>query len=133
MFTQAQKVSIRKYLGHHGRFLQTDEALEKALESLGAKPAYQAEVVALLGKCDEIDIAIQSMLPRFRATKVGPLELDGAMELDRLRSIGRQYSSQIAALLGVEMRHDAWAGAGVAHSSGWHGPQGGGGMIPFGG
>ena len=133
--SESQKTACRVYLGWPDRFLDHDSAMELALQAAGDKPATEAKIVDLLSVLDELDAAIRAPGVRLRlqALKVGKLELTGGGEIDRIRGLGRQYSSQLASLLSVEIRNDAWSEAAPRFTSGYGGvSETGSGEIPFG-
>lgn len=143
-FDEVELTALRSFLGWPDRYLETDSALQRGLEAIQARSETEAEVRRLLGQAEAVwdrivgdgesgDDAEPGVFVRLQATKVGSIELDGAAELDRLRSIGRQVVGRIASLIGIEVRHDVWTGSGPAHRSSHFGPLGGGGEIPFGG
>jgi putative ubiquitin-RnfH superfamily antitoxin RatB of RatAB toxin-antitoxin module len=115
-FTDAQRASIRLYLGWAGRWFQTDFQLEQAMDSATAET--QALVVVELANCATADTAINSasLATHFKAASVGNAQggivLQGADELELLRNRGRQAAGRIAAMLGVGIRHDAFSAAG---------------------
>lgn len=137
---EKERNKIRRYLGWPGRYLSTDSALQRAILSAEGQPQVEADIRELLGFLDDIDSRIRGTAPgvggifgRLKASSVGPLQLDGAAELSELRSIGRQYTAQIATLLGVEVRFDVWGGGSPTSRSGYYGPGGGGkGRLGFG-
>lgn len=110
-FTDTQKAQIRRWLGWSGRYFQTDSQLEQALLAIAAET--QLLVEAEITNLTTIDAALSSSSLRthFKAEQVGSITLQGADELELLRSQGRQAVGRIAAMLGVEVRHDAFAGA----------------------
>lgn len=109
MFTDTQKAELRLYLGWAGRWFQVDTKLEQAMSACTAETQtlIEAEVV----KLKAIDGKITDAANRFQAAKVGSIQLPGAMELELLRSQGRQSVGRIAAMLGVEVRHDVYSGS----------------------
>ncbi len=133
--SETQKTACRVYLGWPDRFLSHDSAMELALGAASDKPETEAAITDLLAILDELDAALRHSGVRLRlqALKVGKLELPAGMEIDRIRGLGRQYSSRLASLLSVEIRNDAWSEAAPSHQSGYGGSSGtGNGEIPFG-
>lgn len=108
-FTDTQKAQIRMYLGWGARYLQTDDALRRAYDSVGALGGPdQVLVEAQLTECARVDGLLQSAEARIKASKVGPIELN-AMELDQLRDKGRMAVGRMARIFGVEVRGDAFS------------------------
>lgn len=110
MFTEAQRADVRKYLGWAGRYYQTDSQLEQAMSAVSVDT--ETRIVAELEVCAAIDTALAGMRTRFKAEEVGGIVLRGGAEMEDLRSQGRQAAGRIAAMLGVEIRHDAFSGSG---------------------
>lgn len=110
-FTDDQKSDIRWYMGHTDRFHQFDSDLEQAMEAITA--ASQALIVAQLTKLDALnDTDLVDVKSRLKAMGVGTIVLDGFREITALRSLGRQWTNQISATLGVSIRVDVWSPAG---------------------
>lgn len=138
-FSETELTAIRSFLGWPDRYLETDSALQQGLAAIQVRPETEDAIRDLLANAEAVWARIlgdggdePGIFVRLQAMKVGSMELDGASELDRLRSIGRQVTGRMAALIGVEVRHDVWAGAGPGRS-GHFGPSGGGGEMQFGG
>jgi hypothetical protein len=132
-FTAAEEVRIRRYLGWSDRFNSTDEALARALSAVGARPDTETEIRLLISYCDTIEADIIGSKRRLKALQVGTIELPGPLEIGQLRDLGRQWTAQIASLLGVETRNEAWSGSGQPNRAWYDGPiPGGGGLISFG-
>lgn len=107
-FTDTQKAQIRMFLGWGARYLQTDDALRRAYDSVGTLGgADQVLVEAQLTECARVDAALLAAESRIKADKVGPIELN-AMELDKLRDKGRTAVARMARIFGVEVRGDAF-------------------------
>lgn len=123
--TAANRVKVRRYLGWSARFSQTDGALERAITALETEPESETELLALVVECERIDTAITDAESRLKASKVGSIELNDG-EVATLRSRGRQVAGRLAALLGVEIRSDAFSGNPSSQRAGWYGPSGGG-------
>jgi len=108
-FTDTQKATIRMYLGWGARYLQTDDALRRAYDSVGALGgADQVLVEAQLTECARIDAALVAAEPRLKADQVGPIKLNAA-ELDQLRDKGRMAVARMARIFGVEVRGDPYS------------------------
>jgi hypothetical protein len=131
--TTQQRMQVRMYLGWSERFHQTDSRLEQAMNALDESQSTDAEaqVITILGQLTAIDTALTNALPLLQAKKVGSIELPGTMQIGMLRSEGRRLAGRIAALLGVEVRHDVFSGAGPRAFAGAGGMvSGSGGNLP---
>lgn len=113
-FTSGQKANIRLYLGWSARFHQFDSRLEQAMSAIDNEMDDSTHdiIVAKLASLASIDTRLTDALGRIKALKVGSIDLPGAMELGLLRSEGRRFVGQLAATLGVEVRHDVFRGGG---------------------
>lgn len=124
--TDAERASVRRYLGWSGRWRQTDDRLEGAMDTLESEAADEAIVVGLVGDCDEVMAQITANIANLAKTQgVGEVRLDGARTLATLRELGRTYSAQISNLLGVPIRSDAWGGGGASAFASADGQTGG--------
>lgn len=106
-FTEDEKAAIREFAGWGSRFLQFDDALENALATAGEHAATAARIRTHLTELARIDTAITAAEARLKAAKVGTIELN-ALEIDQLRSRGRQFAARMCRALGVEARGDAF-------------------------
>ena len=108
-FTATERTTIRMYLGWSARFLQFDDALERAMDAVGANPdtSTQTQIQGFLTEAARIDTAITAAEARLKAAKVGSIELNAA-EIEQLRGRGRQNVARIARAFGVEVRGDAY-------------------------
>ena len=109
-FTATQRGQIRQYLGWSARYLQTDDALERAMNAVDGDAVTETQVVGHLTEAARVDAAIQAAESRLKASKVGTIELNAA-EIDQLRDRGRQNIARMARAFGVEVRGDAYSGA----------------------
>jgi hypothetical protein len=106
-FTGAEKVQIRMYTGWGNRFTASDDALEQALYTTENDPDVQDLVRAQLTELARIDAAITAAESRLKAAVVGSIKLND-MEIDQLRSRGRQIAARLCRAIGVEARADAF-------------------------
>lgn len=120
-FTEAQRTSIRRYLGWSARFAQVDTALELALNAIENDTGAYDLVIVLLGKLDGVSTKLDGVYTRLKATQVGTLKLDGATEVAVIRSEGRRFAGQMASIFGVPIRHDAFGAFGPKTTQGWGG------------
>lgn len=131
-FSEAEKASIRKYLGWTARYHQTDSRLEQAMYGVGDLADTVTLVQGLLTKLDGIETSIAACYGRLKAAKVGAIELPGMGELAALRSEGARFSGQLAATLGVGVRHNVWAAYGPSEFAGPAGISNAGNYWPHG-
>lgn len=129
--TDAQKDSVRQYVGWNFRFRQTDSQLELALNAVDQDATVQATVIAILASLASIDTAITDAYSRIKAkTLVGEVELMESQEIAILRSEGRRFVGRLAGYLGVPARQDVYGSALPNQFSGYQGPYGGTGNLP---
>ncbi len=128
VLTSVQRMKIRLYLGWSERFHQTDSRLEQSMNALDSSQSDDARayVITALTSLADIDTRLTDALSRLKALKVGSIELPGPGEIGMLRSEGRKFAGRIASILGVEIRHDVFSGAGPNAYASW------GGMVPLG-
>lgn len=106
--TEAQRVSIRFYLGWSARFHQTDSRLEQAMNAVDGLPDTQTQVESVLTDLGDVSDKLKDAYDRLKALKVGSIELPGKNEIALLRSEGRRHAGSLASILGVEVRHDVF-------------------------
>lgn len=126
--TAQQRADIRTFCGWSARFLQTDSALERAMNAIDGVTEVETQVTTLVTKCKDIETRVTAALDNLDAVKVGSIELNGA-QIGQLRREGRRYASQICAILGVEKRHDVFSASGPDTRAGFFGPYGGSGNF----
>lgn len=119
--TLAERVQIRSYLGWSERFHSTDNRLELAFGALDTDSEALDYIRAEAAKVQVIEDKIQDMTTRFKAAKVGSIELQGAMELALLRQLGGMSIGRIATSLGVEVRGDYFRPGGPGGMATRHG------------
>jgi hypothetical protein len=107
--SEAQRVQIRFYLGWSARFHQFDSRLEQALNAVETLADTQTQIEAVLTDLDDIVTKLKASYDRIRAMKVASIELPGKLEIGLLRSEGRRNVGSLAAILGVEVRHDIFS------------------------
>ena len=120
--TATQRADVRTALGWSARFHQTDSRLEQAMNALAAEPESETQVIALLAEVVDIKTKLKTAHSRLKAVKVGSINLDGLRtEIVGLRMEGQRHTGEIAAILGVERRHDIFSSSaprGFASASG---------------
>lgn len=128
-FTNAERAGIRKYLGWNARWVQFDSALERAFsfvdnQTAGGDTSSEDEARTLLGKITTIEGEIDASRTRFKANKVGTIELNRS-EVGQLVGRGESYIGQLARVFGVEVKGSALR-PDMAFSQGPYGSGGGG-------
>lgn len=129
--TDQEQIDLRRFMGWSDRFNSTDEAFIRAVYAVNERDATLATIRTLLQRCLDQETNIIDAQRRLKASAVGTIETN-PMEIDKLRDVGRQWTGQIARIMGVEVRGDAWSGSLPTDRAWYYGPQGGGGLIPFG-
>lgn len=120
--TLAQKADVRTSLGWSAQFAQTDNALENAFDGLAANPEHEALVVTLLTDIAAVKAQLIDARKRLKGKKVGSIELDAFQhEMAALRWDGMRLTGELAAIMGVERRHNIF-GSGTPGRVGWYGP-----------
>lgn len=107
--TDTQRTSIRTYLGWSSRFRDADDRLEDAMDSISLWPTDETKIIALLTACAGIDTRIADAYNRIQAAAVGSINLNQG-EIMQLRGEGRRMVKQMAALLAVEIKANAYGG-----------------------
>ena len=130
-WTSAQKAKIRLFLGWSARFHQYDSRLEQAMSAIEGESDDSTHdlIVGFLASLDDIQTRLTSAYSRIKAMKVGSIDLPGAMEMGLLKAEGRRFVGQLAATLGVEVRHDVFGSGRFNSFAGFDGLSGGGNEI----
>lgn len=117
----AQRVQVRTYLGWSARFHQMDSALEQAMNALDQDADSLSLVTralndplgpGLLASIVDVDTKLVGADTTLLVSAAGTVQLDPARQVALLRSKGRMFVGRLAALLGVPVREDYFAGAG---------------------
>src|SRR5581483_5219946 len=117
--TDAQKDSVRQYMGWTFRFRQTDSQLELALNAVDQDATVQASVISMLAVLADVDSRIVGAYERIKAkVLVGDAELMESQEIAILRSEGRRGVGRLASYLGVPVRQDVYGSALPKHFAG---------------
>ena len=119
-WTDTERLNVRLYTGWSDRFLQDDGALERALNATSGKTETETLVRAILAEIVVIEAELTASHLRLQANGVGSIKLN-PMELSNLRSRGREKSSRLCQIFGVEGRNDPWRGNMPRHRSGRRG------------
>lgn len=117
--TGPQKTSLYRFLGWS--FHDRDAwKLEQRIVELEGRASDEASVISLLTLCEGVMTAIAGSAGRLKVTQLGPIQLRGHYELAWHRTYGRQLAGQVADLLGVEKKGDAF-GPSRGHEAGFPG------------
>lgn len=117
MFSNAQRIKIRKYLGWPA-FRAASTVLESAIDAVGGDVDGQTEVEAVLTKLATIETEIDSLHSIALAKKVEESELNPDRYRD-LRAAGRRECQQLAILLNTEVVRDAFSGGSMSFQVPW--------------
>ena len=110
--TDAQKASVRRWLGYPDVNRQAHSGLEGALTALSSEG--EAVVVAVLDHLATIDETLQSSWGRQKVLRAEDVTLAGGDEIVALRREGRRLVGQVAAALDVQPLRDVFGGAGAS-------------------
>lgn len=107
--TEAQRTSIRLYLGWGERFHQFDSRLEQAFEAMGTRPEAELLITdtlangGILASLLDIDSKLVDAHKRVKADTVGSIKLN-RRELKQLYRDGNRFVGRLARMLGVPVR-----------------------------
>lgn len=77
------------------------------MDALATEPEHETQVIALLAEVLDIETKLKTSHARLKATKVGSIELNALqVEMTGLRLEGMRHTGKMAAILGVERRHN---------------------------
>ena len=118
-WTEADRATIRSYLGFPALFLQADPRLESAMTSVqseadgGVRPdgSTEVQIRGWLGQLGKLETRLQDLWDEAEALKVGELGVDPLRAMAMLRAEGRRIVGRIARALGTSPRHDVFSGA----------------------
>jgi hypothetical protein len=120
MFTEADRVQVRRWLGFSNLYLSVDPRLEGSLVAIqsvadgGSRPDNAAELAikSHLAKLTAIEARTEDLHIQMAVGKVDDeVELDAPRGLQALRSLGRQYVGHISDALGVKPLRDVFSPA----------------------
>jgi hypothetical protein len=116
-FTDAEKASIRRYLGFSEAFHQINTMLESMMDDLASRsPAAQTQVIAILGQLAAVDAKLQhAALINLNFVSGDGAVFQGPAQIDALQDYGRTLVQHLAITFEVTPRRDyygAEAGAG---------------------
>lgn len=115
-FTDAERVQIRRWMGGSFLFINIDQRLESAIdtvENLPETPTGQTEAYirdTLLVRLDAAFTELSKLESKLLALNIDEVKVDPVRAVASLRSVGRTYSQQLAHSLGFNsVLRDAWA------------------------
>jgi len=124
--TASQRTEVRFYMGYSHRFNQSDDHLEKSMNSLASDADAEAKVIVVLAKLVTIDTNIEAVYPRLKATKVCDIDVAGCKEMGAFKSEGRRQVGRLASILAVPVRFDIYSSSRYSITGTYGGPIGGG-------
>lgn len=118
-WTEADRATLRSYLGFPALFLQADPRLEAAMTAVlaqadhGTRPddSTELQIRGWLAQLAKIESRLQDLWDEAEALKVDELGIDPMRALALLRAEGRRIVGRIARALGTAPRHDVFSGA----------------------
>lgn len=133
--TDTQKADVRRALGWSARFHQFDSRLEQAMSALATEPEHELQLTdtlannGILANIADIQTKLRAAHSRIKADVVGPIQLN-KQELRQLIGEGSRWVSDLARILGVEVRNGGIFGkAFIGSFAGFGGLYGGGNFI----
>jgi hypothetical protein len=134
--TLAQRADIRFFCGWSARYHQNDR-VELAMNAIDNDAAVLAQFQnglapsdggppGLIACCRDAMSQLRLAMKRKKASAVGSIQLN-EQELEHIRGLGRQYTNQMCATLGVPRKVDVFSGYGANSFANWDGMGSGGG------
>ncbi len=117
VFTEADRVQVRNYLGFSALFLQADPSLETALTTIqsvtdgGTRPDDSSVVYVLdtiVPKLQQIDDAVTNLIIQAQVTVTDETSLDVARGQAMLWQQGRMWVSRLSQILSTYPRRDCF-------------------------
>lgn len=136
-FTETQKSQIRLALGYPDTFLDRNSRLEDAMDLVGARPATQAIVDAILVSLSGVSTSLASSLSSAGLKRAEDIEWyasggGGSAVITQKRDEGRRFCAQLSIIFGVPIMADMFGQLGYT-GDGWMGIKHQyGGFIPLG-
>lgn len=112
-FTEAQRVSIRTYLGYPS--VSVDSSLDGAIDAAGQSPAIQSQVEAILAQLALVDAKQTGVLGQAGIKRADEIEFFEGSSLRDVGALGRTLVRRLAALLGVGVAVDIYGGGRVGY------------------
>jgi hypothetical protein len=118
-WTEADRATIRSYLGFPALFLQADPRLEVAITSVqseadgGVRPdnSTELQIRGWLAQLAKIESRLEEIWDEAEALKVDELGIDPMRAMALLRAEGRRLVGRVARALGTAPRHDVFGAA----------------------
>lgn len=119
-WTEAERATIRHYLGFSAIFLQADPRLEQAITSVqsqavpgGTRPdeSTERQIRRWLTQLEKIEQRLEEVWEEAEALRVSDLGVDPHRGVVLLRSEGRRVVAGIARALATTPRHDVFSSA----------------------
>jgi hypothetical protein len=118
-WTEADRATIRSYLGFPALFLQADPRLEAAMTAVqseadgGVRPdgSTETQIRGWLAQLAKVESRLEEIWDEAEALKVDELGVDPMRAMALLRAEGRRIVARIARALGTSPRHDVFSGA----------------------
>ncbi len=118
MFTESDRVQIRRYLGFSGIFLQANPRLESAITAVqaisdgGTRPdnSSELEVRAYIAKLQKIDEKIECMLwSTVGVSKADEINIDSARGIAVMKQEGRRFVTLLSDILSCTPLKDCYS------------------------
>jgi hypothetical protein len=116
-WTEADRATLRHYLGFSGIFLQADPRLETALTSVlartdgGTRPdnSTELQIRSWLTQLVHVETRLEELWDEAEALKLDSLGVDSYRAVVLMRSEGRRVVGNIARALATAPRHDVFS------------------------
>jgi hypothetical protein len=122
VFTNAERVAIRQYLGYPGVLLDHNSRLESAMDVIGADTDQAAAVRAIMASVVSTDTNITNAQTKAGLKRAEDIEWyqqgSGGGQIDTLRSEGRKFCSRLSQIFGVGIANDYFGDSGY-RGDGW--------------
>lgn len=125
-FTEAQRVSLRTFLGYPDTFTGQDTSLEAAFDVVGTRPATQAAVEDLLARLARIESSLDEAVDNAGLKRAEDIAWypDGA-EFDSKCDAGRRHCARLSVIFNVPIMNDAFGQVGYSSEDQPHTASGG--------
>jgi hypothetical protein len=118
-WTEADRATIRSYLGFPALFLQADPRLEAAMTAVQSEAdggvrldgSTETQIRVWLTQLAKVESRLEELWDEAEALKVDELGVDPMRAMALLRAEGRRVVGRIARALGTAPRHDVFTGA----------------------
>lgn len=117
MFTEAERVQIRRWLGYSAMYASRDPILESAITSAqstaegGSRPDNTTELAirGWLAQLSTIETRWQELYEQMQANALDDIKIDPLRGLAGLFKIGRQYVGHISDALSTPVKRDVFS------------------------